>query len=265
MRNILFLLLIACCFFAGAQPSQSNPLQQKSLVLRRLLEQNHYLPLHWDDSASARLYDRWMELLDEEKLLFTNLEISPIVSYRTRLDEELMGKEWAFFNKTIQVYSRGLLRADSFIKQILARPLDFTKADDLNWPLANYPGNDTELYLTWQKYLKWKVLRAVSDMVMDTGTINISNTHQPANFPLLEVKARAQVQKQESGWIRNKLSALAQPGKEMEDNYLSAISWCYDPHTTYMSADTKTDVESELSGLEFAPGFEWMKMIKVNG
>ncbi len=256
MRNILLPLFLICSLFAVAQQNTSHALHQKSLVLRRFLEQNHYQPLQWNDSASVRLYNRWMELLDDEKLLFSKIEIEQLNAYSTRLDDELMGKEWNFFNKSILLYKTGLLRADSAINIILSKPLDFSKADNLNWPLAEYPANSFEIYQSWQKYLKWKVLRSISDVIMDTTRRNINYTQQPSNFAELELKARTQIKKQELLWVQNKLSELGQPNMEMEDDYLSAISWCYDPHTQYMSADMKTDFETEMSGLEFSTGFE---------
>ncbi|MEO5893925.1 MAG: carboxy terminal-processing peptidase [Ferruginibacter sp.] len=255
MRKFLPLLLVLYSFVAGAQ-SGTEALRQKSLTLRRFLEQNHYQPLRWDDSASTRLYDRWMEVLDDDKLIFSKTETEQLAPYRIRLDEEMMGREWNFFNKSMLLYKSGLQRADSIIKNILAKPLDFAVADNLKWPLADYTANGAEIYQTWQKYLKWKVLRSVSDMLMDSDNAKLNELQQPVKFAGFEIKARENVKKQELLWVQNKLSALAPSGKEPEDNYLAAISWCYDPHTTYMNADTKTDFETELSGLEFSTGFE---------
>jgi len=258
MRTILLLLLfVMFSLFTDAQQYNTNVLRQKSITLRRFLEQNHFQPLQWNDSASIMLYDRWMKLLDADKLIFSKTAIAQLTPYSTRLDDEMMGREWNFYNKSIALYKASLLRVDSVIKALLAKPLDFSTPDILNWPLITNPSNSAGIYQTWQQYLKWKVLRAITDILIDTSTSSITDyTKLPANFTELETKARAQIKKQELMWVQNKLSALEAPNKEMEDNYLSAISWCYDPHTEYMSADTKTNFDTEMSGLEFSIGFE---------
>jgi carboxyl-terminal processing protease len=155
------------------------------------------------------------------------------------------------------LYRSGLLRADSMINVIMAKPLDFSKPESLVWPLNAYPPNDAAIYETWQKYLKWTVLRSISDEVASLAGEN--NNSLPGNFAQLEIKAREQIKKQELSWVKNKLAALDPGVKELEYDYLSAISWCYDPHTEYMSSDTKTEFETEMSGLEFSTGFEMDK------
>lgn len=256
MKKYLPFLLLAFSLCAAAQQTNTDALRRKTITLRRFLEQNHYQPVQWNDTISARLYQHWVDLLDDDKLIFSETEISQLGQYRQKLDDELIGKEWNFFNKSIQLYKAGLLRADSAIKSIMAKPLDFSKPDNINWPLVQYPVNSAAVYQSWQQYLKWKVLRAIADVVMDTASGTVDNTRQPPNFAALEIKAREQIKRQELLWVQNKLMELVPPAKETEDNYLSAISWCYDPHTTYMSMDTKTDFETEMSGLEFTTGFE---------
>ena len=256
MKKYLPFLLLAISLSANAQPANTEGLRSKAITLRRFLEQNHYQPLQWNDTTSARLYQRWMDLLDDDKLIFSGTEITLLGQYRQRLDDELSGKEWNFFNKSIQLYKAGLLRADSAIRSIMSQPLEFSKPDNLNWPLAQYPINSAAIYQSWQQYLKWQVLRAIFDVVTDTAQGAVNITRQPPNFAALEIKAREQIKKQELLWVQNNLTELAPPAKEMEDNYLSAISWCYDPHSTYMSMDTKTDFDAEMSGLEFTTGFE---------
>lgn len=254
MRATLLLLLLTGCMCISAQQNNGQPLRSKVAVLRRFLEQNHYQPIQWNDSASMRLYDRWLEVLDDDKLIFSKAEFNALIPYRVKLDEEVLGREWGFFERSVQLYQSALLRADSLVRLIMAKPLDFSRPENLSWPVADYSLNDAALYETWQKYLKWKVLRSISDVVTNLG--GGDGTSLPANFPQLEIKAREQVKKQELSWIQNKMGALEPGSKEMEDNFLSAITWCYDPHTEYMNSDTKTEFDTEMSGLEFSTGFE---------
>ncbi len=252
----LYLSILACYSLIASAQQGSAALRQKSTTLRRFLEQHHYLPLQWNDSTSLRLYDRWLEQLDHEKLLFSGAEINQLVAYKTTLDDELAGKEWNFYDKSTALYKFALLRADSVIKSVTDKPLDFAKPGMLNWPLSNYVANSDGIYQLWQQYIKSKVLRSMVDVVMDSTKKATNYTEMPPNFATLEVKARQEVRKQELQWVQGKLSALSQAQGPLEDDYLSAISWCYDPHTQYMNAASKADFDTEMSGLEYSTGFE---------
>lgn len=255
MKYLFLAILASCSLFASAQQG-SAALRSKTITLRRFLEQNHYQPLQWNDSSSVRLYDRWLEQLDDEKLLFSSAEISQLVAYKAKLDDELMGREWNFYDKSTTLYKLALIRADSVIKSVTEKPLDFAKPGNLSWPLSNYATGSAGIYQLWQQYIKWKVLRSIADVVMDSTKKATNYTEFPSNFATLEVRARRQVRKQELQWVQNKLSALSLPQNPLEDDYLEAISWCYDPHTQYMNAAAKADFDTEMSGLEYSTGFE---------
>src|ERR1700712_1371293 len=111
MKLLLLQSMLLLCFFAGAQQPNTEPLHQKTLVLRRFLEQNHYKPIQWNDKAGTMLYNRWMELLDDDKIIFTKTEIAQLSPYSTTVDDELMGKGWGFFDKSLHLYKTSLLRA----------------------------------------------------------------------------------------------------------------------------------------------------------
>ena len=47
MRKILLPLFLCCTIIASAQPAGTDVLRQKTITLRRFLQQNHYQPLQW--------------------------------------------------------------------------------------------------------------------------------------------------------------------------------------------------------------------------
>jgi carboxyl-terminal processing protease len=220
------------------------------------MEQNHYQPFVWNDTNSIRLYNKWLQLLDDDKLLFLQSDVDQLSLFSKRLDDELLGREWNFYDKSIRLYKNALGRIDSLVNLILAKPFDFSKVDNINWPITAYAWGNNQLYQNWQRYLKWEVIQSITDEVMDSAQANTKSPVLPANFNLLEIKARGEVKKRELAWVQNKLSELALSDKGMENDYLSAIAWCYDPHSDYMSADTKSSFDTEMSGLEYSAGFE---------
>jgi carboxyl-terminal processing protease len=256
MKYILLLTFLISCSFITAQQTNSAALQQKVITLRRFLEQNHYQPLVWNDTNSTRLYNRWLELLDDDKLIFRQNEIDQLSLFSKRVDDELLGREWNFYDKSIGLYKTALTRADSLINLILVKPFDFSKVDNITWPLTTHASDNNQQYKNWHQYLKWQVIRSITDKVMDSAQDKTKSPLSSATIISLEIKARAEVKKRELTWVQNKLVELSRAYKDLENDYLSAIAWCYDPHSDYMSADTKSSFDTEMSGLEYSAGFE---------
>ncbi len=237
------------------QPAAAS-LHNKIITLQRFLEQNHYLPIKWNDTSSAMLYKKWMDKLDEEKLIFTQSEMAILETYKTKLDDEFTLKTNAgdFFNRSTALYKASLKRTDSVLKVLLAKPFDFSKPDNITWPFTAYAQSVAELSQRWQRFLKWRVLENMADFLSDGGK-TISET-LPADFAVLEKRAREKAKKQQSSFVDELLKTPEQFKTEMEDDYLDAIAWCYDPHTTYMSMKAKKEFDTEMSASEYSAGFE---------
>ena len=159
MKKIILLLLLLPSLYIHAQ--QANVFRNKCIILRRFLEQNHYQPLTWNDSTSVRLYNKWIEKLDEEKLFFTQKDISALEPLKYKLDDELLGKDpiaigWNFFNRSSALYKMRLQKTDSIIRAVMEKPFNFSSPDNFTWPCSEFPLNETDATLRWQRFLKWQ-------------------------------------------------------------------------------------------------------------
>ena len=248
MKLILCLLLFAIPSYVFPQKT----LREKSLLLKRFLEQQHYQPVKWDDSTAVLLYNKWLATLDDEKLFFIKEDITSLDAYKLKLDDELNGNGWVFFDKSVLLYKKRLQQVDSMINSILSKPLDFSTPDNIVWPFETFAANEQELAKRWQQYLKWQLLRHVAETLADsTGNIDLKI---PVNFTKLETEKRLLVKKAEHGYVATKLSALR---NKLQDTYLDDIAWCYDPHTNYMNLATKTDFETKMSAAEISVGMDF--------
>ena len=249
----LYLVIFLLCSLQGfAQPNNNH--RQKAITLRRFLDQNHYQPLKWNDSASVLLYNKWMENLDDEKLFFTQQDINSLEPFKEKLDDELMGKSWDFFNRSANLYKAALQKTDSIIQAVLAKPLDFSKPDNIAWPCSSYALNNAELAQRWQKLLKWRVLQYIADKLTEEGK-TVSEV-MPADFAKLEIAAREKTKKRERAYVSNLLQTPQLYSAEMEDDYLNTIAWCYDPHTSYMNIKDKDEFETATSAAEYSSGLD---------
>jgi len=233
-----------------AYAQQTDMLKQKALILKRFLEKNHYQPLTWNDTLSIRLYNRWMKLLDDEKLFFTKADIAVLEPFKMSLDEEMNAGQWQFFRKSITLYRNRLHRVDSIIKNIWAKPLDFSSNENIQFPFTAFAADDKELQQRWKKYLKWQVLRRIAD---DNDSAALS----PADFIAAEKKAFALQKNHEEKYIKRLLGNSPEDfEKDHQENYLNSIAWCYDPHTTYMNMAVKDEFETQMSASEYSLGFD---------
>ena len=258
MKKILFLFFLSPSFFTKAQQASTVRLHQKVVTLKTFLEQKHYKPLLWNDSASVLLYNKWIEELDDEKLFFTQKDLAALEPYKYKLDDELLSKDPAaslnFFSLSISLYKIRLQKTDSIIQAALAKPLDFSKPDNITWPCNGFAVNEQEAALRWTRFLKWRVLNHIADKLTEDEK-PVPET-EPADFSKMEIAARARIKQNEQAYIKNLLQTPATFLPAKEDDYLNAISWCYDPHTSYMNMKEKNEFETEMSASEYSSGFE---------
>jgi carboxyl-terminal processing protease len=251
IKNILTLFL-ALPFFSFAQQPKPNPFQQKAMLLKRFMDKNHYRPLQWNDSSSVMLYDKWIKDLDREKLFFTQKDIAILTAYKNTLDEEMLGKSWNFFDASITLYKKRIQKADSIIQVYLSKPIDFSKPDNFTWPSTTFAANDIDLTKRWQQYLKWRLLDNIADHITDDGTVLTSAL--PKDFSKIEIEERQSGLKLESSYIKNKLQTPELFLDNRKDDYLNAIAWCYDPHSTYMNLKEKEEFNAMVSAMEYSAG-----------
>jgi carboxyl-terminal processing protease len=252
MKKIIVFLFVAFPIFGFAQQASNNPFQQKAMLLKRFMDKNHYQPLQWNDSASTMLFNKWVDNLDEEKLFFTQKDITTLASFKNNLDEEMLGGNWAFFNASITLYKKRIQKADSIVQAYLAKPMDFSKPDNFTWPAQTYAATDAELTKRWQQYLKWRMLDNIADDITDGGVGLMAAL--PKDFSAMEIKERQKAAKHESTYIKNKLQTPALFLSDIQDEYLNAIAWCYDPHSSYMNLKEKEEFSALVSAMEYSAG-----------
>jgi carboxyl-terminal processing protease len=251
-KNLFFALLIVIPFLTIAQLKPVNAFQQKAMLLKRFMDKNHYQPLQWNDSSSVILFDKWIKILDGEKLFFTQKDITTLSTFKHNLDEEMLGKSWSFFDASINLYKKRIQKADSIIQAYLLKTVDFSKPDNVIWPAANFAATEIELTKRWQQYLKWRLLDNIADHLTDDGTALTAAL--PKDFAKIEIEERQSGLKHESIYIKNKLQTPALFLENMKDDYLNAIAWCYDPHSTYMNLKEKEEFNALVSAMEYSAG-----------
>ena len=199
-----------------------------------MVTRKHISHARIDDRVSERLVKRYIESLDPQKLYFTKADVKQFNANKTILDDNIKSGNVDFAFQAFDVY---LTRLDERIK--LAQTLidekhDFTideeiviDADDLDWA-----GTEDEIRERWRKRIKFDMLSLRLDKTQNKDEI-IDRLHK-------------------------RYATIQNTMKQTEDfekleMYLSSLTHCLDPHSSYMSKQTLDDfrisMELKLEGI----------------
>jgi carboxyl-terminal processing protease len=248
--RILYPFAALVLFFSNTQ-AQQPPLQRQAIILKRVIEKNHYNPRPVNDAFSTELFDRVIKRLDEYKLYLTQQDISSLsAAYRTQLDEELEGKSWGFTTALAKLYKARLLRADTIRNRLLDKPVTFDSNEFFTYGDSQPPAQDeAEYQLRMARYVKWLVLR---------GTIDALEADSTPITKASILKQEPAERKKLKEVYRRKLEGQLKPDaitKMVDGIYLATIANGFDPHTDFFPPEEKEDFEDQLSSRSMEYGF----------
>ncbi len=187
------------------------------------LEHVHLSRKPLDDSLSREFFRQYLKKLDPGKMYFTKADVREFEAHATLLDDEVKQGDVKF---GFDVYNRYLQRVEErveLVQELLERGFDFTIDEYLltDADRLDYPADEGEIRQRWRKRLKYEVLREM--IARDVGDYE---------------KAVAKVRKRYETYL--KMVKQTKPNDVLEE-YLTSLANVYDPHTSYMSADTFED------------------------
>lgn len=201
-----------------------------------LLGKTHYRRMPVDDALSGRLLDRYLSYLDPSRVHLLESDIAEFEGLRTRLDDELRGKDVAgayfIFNR---FQRRRLERLDyltPMVKDGLDK-LDFetdewveTDREDAAWPADIDAAKDL-----WRRMLKAEVIGLkLADRPMDEIRKTLARRYEDQSLRARQTKSR-----------------------DVFRIYMNTFANLHDPHTTYLpprdAENFKIDMKLSLTGI----------------
>ncbi len=270
---VLLVLTVVMAFFAFSRTGNNdNPKSRYEKVLRNIgliLEEGHYSPRKIDDAFSKEVLNGFLKDLDDDKTIFLQADIDSFQKYATTIDNEIHGATLESFYTISNSYSRRLNEASQFYKDILSRPIDFSKSDSVVMDgdkITNYPKNNEARKEVWRKRLKYLVLVRYADMLDDreknknrkiTATTDSATAADIKKFvykadSTLEREARDQVRKQ----IDRYFTTLKNHNTtdELFSSFVNAITGEMDPHTNYFAPVDSRGFNEMMSGRFYGIG-----------
>lgn len=226
----LILAVLAGVVFVTGRPTSAEPTapgavdKQITRAIMLLMNREHLTRHPLDDEISDRWFDNYFNMLDPRKMFFTQGDIDQWSTYRRQLDDMALRQDTSFAYRVFDQFLDRIDQRAALVKQLAYEPHDFTideemvtDADDIG-----YPKNDAEVRDRWRKRVKYELL----DLEVDDD--------------ITGKQAQDKIAKR-YGHLARRMRQTS--NDELLEMYLTALTTAYDPHTSYMSADTLENFE----------------------
>ena len=244
------LFLVATTIFAQ-QMNARDPEEATTTQLVAKMTENFHLNQHTiDDNISSKLVDKFIKDLDPQKLYFYEGDIANFNQYRKSLDDMLRKGNVDFANLVFDTFLKRVDERATIIDQLIDADHDFTldeeimsDADDMTWAK-----NKAELDERWRKRIKYNILTLKLDE--KSTQKNLKERGTPKAEEMLDDMSGITIEE-----IRDRLHkryrSVSRTMHQMErvevlELYLSAMTQCFDPHSSYMSPRTLEDFQINM-------------------
>lgn len=207
-----------------------------------LIQQEHYSPKPVDDSLSVYVFDTFMDQLDVNRNLFTQIEYQKLAQHRLQLDNYIVRKNCSFMNDFVSAYQLALKRKKKILDKIQKEAFDYNTNDTVKFSKKNFPFDlaEKDLERVWKKRLRYDILEEISKLSTNLDSLNI-------HFEKLEKSTKTKVFDTNLCKVSSLLSSKKGIEEDLKNSFLNIFCTYFDPHTNYFSPDAKSSFMSGLS------------------
>jgi carboxyl-terminal processing protease len=251
LKNKKFLLLIpvaAIAAFSFSYKVQADKDEAIDQILMQSLNNVHYSPLAMNDDFSEKVYKLYMQRLDYNKKFLLQTDVDALKKLNHSIDDDITAGHFSFFDKSYEIITKRVDEAQAYYKEILSRPFDFSKDEDiqLDEEKLSYAKNTDELKEAWRKSLKYQALARMVELSDNQDKAKEkSDTVKLKSKETLEADARKKVLKSNDDYFKRI--------REFDRNdrlavYFNSITGIYDPHTEFFPPKDKANFDISMSG-----------------
>ena len=122
-----------------------------------MLKEVHYSPKKFDDEFSKALFKKFLSdsYVDESKLILLQSDVQNLKKMETKLDDEILGANVLFVPAVSEIMHKRTPEVVQIYKDILSKPLDFTKDESLNTnsDQLDFPKTEADRRESWRKFV----------------------------------------------------------------------------------------------------------------
>lgn len=211
-------LLVVTTIFAQQLSGPSDDDGTTAKYVCRMVNKHHINHGEIDDNIANKLFDAFLSNLDPQRLYFLAGDVDEFAKTKTQLDDQVRDGNVKF---AYTVYSRFMKRVEermAIAHKMVDAEHDFSKDEEMTTDPGKQPwaADITEITERWRKRVKFDVLSLKLDG-QETAKIR-DRLHKRYNTLAKTIGATE--------------------GHEVLETYLSSMTHCFDPHSSYMSPET---------------------------
>lgn len=202
---------------------------QAALLATRFLTRFHYRAEPLDAAMSQKIFDRYFDSLDADRLFFTQTDIDRFAPQRTKLGDDIYDQNLSVPFAIFNLYEQRVAERTAYARDLLKKGFDFDKDESYRYQREKAPwAKDTaELNDVWRKRVKndWLRLKLAGQ---DSAKIRATLDKRYANY----VERIRQLD-----------------GQDVFQTFMNAYALSIDPHTNYLGprASENFDIAMKLS------------------
>ncbi len=207
-------------------PAADAAESETAKIVVQMIPQFHVSRKGVDDRISSMLLDSFLKDLDPAKLYFQQADIDEFSKFRTTLDDALKSGDVQFGYDVFKRYRERLVVELSKTHTLIDAPHDFTvdetmvtKGDEQPWARSQ-----EEIDERWRKRIKYDLLQ-----------LRLDSEPEEEGKKRLHSRYRT---------VQRNIEQMKQ--SEILEFYLTALTTCFDPHSTYMSPESAEDFDIQM-------------------
>lgn len=242
------LLLLAAVTGFADRLAANHPNDETTTKLVCNMVQKYHISQHpIDDQVSGKLLDRFLKTLDPQKLYFTQPDVEELHKFKATLDDLVKAGNTQFAYDVWDMYLQRLDRQLEIAHKLIDSTHDYTvdesieiDADKIAWAKTQDELNDR-----WRRRIKFELINAK----LDNEDIAAGRLKPKAGPGQPKTQTTA-VDPQER--LHKRYRMFQKAAKETEDAekleiYLSSLTHCFDPHSTYMSPQSQEEFQIAIA------------------
>jgi carboxyl-terminal processing protease len=269
-KKLLFLVPVAAiAVFSYSYKVQTDKDEAIDQILMQSLANVHYSPLTINDDFSEKVYKLYMQRLDYNKKFLLKQDVEALQKMNRSIDEDINEGKFRFFDKSFELITKRVAEAQSYYKDILSKPFDFSTNEEieLDEEKLDFAKNEAELKEAWRKSLKYQTLARLVEM-MDTQdkAREKSDTVKVKSKEELEAEARKKVLKSNDDYFK-RLNEFDRDDRLAV--YFNSVTGIYDPHTEFFPPKDKANFDIGMTGqlegigAQLQPKDEYIKVSSI--
>ncbi|GDY09983.1 tail-specific protease [Planctomycetia bacterium] len=242
------LLLLAAVTGFADRLAANHPNDETTAKLVCGMVQKFHISQHpIDDQISGKLLERFLKSLDPQKMYFTQPDIDELSKFKATLDDLVKAGNTQFAYDVWDTYLQRIERQMEIAHKLIDSPHDFTvdESIEIDADKIAFSKTQDELNDRWRRRIKFELINAR----LDNEDI-ASGKQKPKAIPGREKTQTAPVDPQER--LHKRYRMLQKAAKETEDSeklelYLSSLTHCFDPHSSYMSPHSQEEFQIAIA------------------